>query len=73
MTIECHDCDGTGAHDFTGFTGEIETETCKGCDGTGNAICDKCDNAATHKYEDYISCDECDIRPLIRGDASGKT
>ncbi len=76
MSIECATCDGTGAHDYTGFTCEIETETCRGCDGTGLRGCDACNNRATREVRypsrhgsdvmnvDYW-CDKCASLPVF--------
>ena len=58
-TIDCV-CEN-GQHDFIGFSGEIETETCKLCDGTGNAICRDCDERATTECgkNNVPLCDDC--------------
>ncbi len=79
MSIECCVCEGTGAHDFTGLTGEIETETCHYCDGTGNRTCDLCDQRAVKEVStfyavgrinrtviDYL-CKDCYIDSDIEG------
>lgn len=58
MSIECSDCEGTGARDYDdGIDGRPGTELCRGCDGTGSRRCDACMGTARHKLvTTYTHC-----------------